>query len=209
MINQDSANLVTVLRKKGITDERVLNAIKETPRHLFIPPELRDSAYHDNALPIAAGQTISQPYIVALMTQTLLQGKQLDKVLEIGTGSGYQSAILSRLVNHVYSVERINELAMHTRELLAKLQVNNVSIHYGDGSLGLEQYSPYDGIIVTAAASEVPQALLAQLKEGARLVIPVGNRFSQELRVITREGDKYTSILQEHVIFVPLLTGLG
>ena len=115
MMNQESANLVATLRLKGITDERVLAAIKDTPRHLFVPPELRDSAYHDNALPIAAGQTISQPYIVALMTQTLLQGKRLDKILEIGTGSGYQSAVLSHLVNHVYSVERIKQLATQTR----------------------------------------------------------------------------------------------
>jgi protein-L-isoaspartate(D-aspartate) O-methyltransferase len=202
-----SARLVMVrsqLQRRGITDERVLQAMREVPRHLFVPPEWRHEAYSDRPLPIGDDQTISQPYMVAIMTQSLaLQGH--EHVLEIGTGSGYQAAVLSRLAAHVSSIEYFADLADSARALLQHLGYTNIEVTVGDGGLGHPAQAPYEGIIVAAAAPHVPQPLLTQLAEGGRLVIPVGRATSQELLIITRRGDDYA---QEHSIpcrFVPLL----
>ena len=202
-----SARLVMVqsqLQRRGITDARVLQAMREVPRHLFAPPEWRHEAYSDRPLPIGDEQTISQPYRVAIMTQSLaLQGH--EHVLEIGTGSGYQAAVLSRLAAHVSSIEYFADLADSARALLQRLGYINVEVIVGDGGLGLPAQAPYDGIIVAAAAPHVPQPLLAQLAEGGRLVIPVGSATSQELFIITRRGDDYAQERSVPCRFVPLL----
>ncbi len=202
-----SARLVMVqsqLQRRGITDARVLQAMREVPRHLFVPPEWRHEAYSDRPLPIGDEQTISQPYMVAIMTQSLaLQGH--EHVLEIGTGSGYQAAVLSRLAAHVSSIEYFADLADSARALLQRLGYINVEVIVGDGGLGLPAQAPYDGIIVAAAAPHVPQPLLAQLAEGGRLVIPVGSATSQELFIITRRGDDYAQERSVPCRFVPLL----
>ncbi len=168
------------IEMRGIKDKRVLRAMMRVPRHLFVPEEYRKRAYEDHPLPIGEGQTISQPYIVALMT-SLLELKGDEKVLEIGTGSGYQAAILAELAGEVYSVERIPSLAIKAAETLEKLGYKNVHIKVGDGTLGWEENAPYDAIIVTAAAPKVPSSLIKQLKVGGRLVIPIGERFIQSL----------------------------
>ncbi len=202
-----SARLVMVrsqLQRRGITDMRVLQAMREVPRHLFVPPEWRHEAYSDRPLPIGDDQTISQPYMVAIMTQNLaLLGH--EHVLEIGTGSGYQAAVLSRLAAHVSSIEYFAALADSARALLQRLGYTNVEVMVGDGGLGLPAHAPYDGIIVAAAAPHVPQPLLAQLAEGGRLVIPVGSATSQELFIITRRGDDYAQERSVPCRFVPLL----
>jgi len=202
-----SARLVMVrsqLQRRGITDARVLQAMREVPRHLFVPPEWRHEAYSDRPLPIGDEQTISQPYMVAIMTQSLaLQGH--EHVLEIGTGSGYQAAVLSRLAAHVSSIEYFADLADSARALLQRLGYINVEVIVGDGGLGLPAQAPYDGIIVAAAAPHVPQPLLAQLAEGGRLLIPVGSATSQELFIITRRGDDYAQERSVPCRFVPLL----
>jgi len=202
-----SARLVMVqsqLQRRGITDARVLQAMREVPRHLFVPPEWRHAAYSDRPLPIGDEQTISQPYMVAIMTQNLaLQGH--EHMLEIGTGSGYQAAVLSRLAAHVSSIEYFADLADSARALLQRLGYINVEVIVGDGGLGLPAQAPYDGIIVAAAAPHVPQPLLAQLAEGGRLVIPVGSATSQELFIITRRGDDYAQERSVPCRFVPLL----
>ncbi len=189
---------------RGIKDKRVLAAFLKIPRHEFVSPELAHSAYDDCPLPIGGGQTISQPYMVALMTQLLhLSGR--EKVLEIGTGSGYQSAVLAELCKEVYSVERIEKLARETDELLKKSGYQNVRIKAGDGSLGWEEYQPYDAIIVTAGAPKVPLSLINQLKDSGRLVIPVGSSFSQILTVVEKKG---ADTITEQIcgcVFVPLL----
>lgn len=165
---------------RGIKDERVLEAMRRIPRHLFVPEDLRDRAYEDGPLPIGEGQTISQPYIVALMTEALeLKGD--EKVLEIGTGSGYQTAILCALAHYVFTVERKESLAIRAMEVLRKLNFSNLKLKIGDGTLGWEEFSPYDGIIVTAGAPSIPKSLITQLKVRGRLVIPVGPVFAQEL----------------------------
>jgi protein-L-isoaspartate(D-aspartate) O-methyltransferase len=165
--------VVKQLRPRGITDERVLEAMESVPRHLFVDDHLKDRAYDDCALPIGDDQTISQPYMVALMTELLgLRGD--ERILEIGTGSGYQSAVLSLLASRVYTVERIKPLADRAKELLARLEYNNVQVFQSDGSLGLKEYEPYDGIIVTAAAPEISQIYIDQLKVDGVLVIPAG-----------------------------------
>jgi protein-L-isoaspartate(D-aspartate) O-methyltransferase len=192
------------LQRRGITDTRVLQAMREVPRHAFVPPEWRHEAYSDHPLPIANDQTISQPYMVALMTQSLvLQGH--ERVLEVGTGSGYQAAVLSRLAAHVYTIEYFPDLAEKARALLQHLGYTNVEVITGDGSLGLPAYAPYDGILVTAAAPHIPQPLLTQLAEGGRLAIPVGSVTSQELCIITRYGDAYAQVRSVPCRFVPLL----
>ena len=202
-----SARLVMVrsqLQRRGITDERVLQAMREVPRHLFVPLEWRHQAYSDRPLPIGDEQTISQPYMVAIMTQSLaLQGH--EHVLEIGTGSGYQAAVLSRLAAHVSSIEYFADLADSARAVLQRLGYTNVEVIVGDGGLGLPAQAPYDGIIVAAAAPHVPHPLLAQLAEGGRLVIPVGSATSQELLIITRRGDDYAQERSDPCRFVPLL----
>ncbi len=189
---------------RGIGDPRVLTAMQSVPRHLFVPEAYREAAYGDHPLPIGAGQTISQPFIVAYMTALLrLQGN--EKVLEIGTGSGYQAAVLAHLAQEVHTVERLPQLAAQARERLAALGLNNVRVHVGDGSRGLPEHAPYDAILVTAAAPEVPPPLPEQLNEGGRLIAPVGDRGYQHLERWThRRGHLQREIL-EAVAFVPLL----
>ncbi len=173
------------IRARGLRDERVLAAMEKIPRHLFVEPALVDQAYNDTPLPIGEGQTISQPYMVALMTEALaLTGK--EKVLEIGTGSGYQTAILAELAEQVFSIERIASLAAAARKILDQLGYYNVAIRVGDGSLGWREEAPFDAIIVTAGAPRIPRPLVEQLAIGGRLVVPVGGRFTQELYRVTR-----------------------
>lgn len=198
--------LAQKLQAEGITDSSVLAAIAQTPRHLFVEPVLAHKAYENTALPIGQGQTISQPYIVARMTALLLQGNSSGTVLEIGTGSGYQTAILARLFKHVCSVERIKALQFQAKRRLQQLDLHNVSMKHGDGWQGWPSKGPFDSIIVTAAPSEVPQALLQQLSEGGRLVIPVGAE-QQVLRVYQRQADEFHSQDIETVRFVPLVPG--
>jgi len=196
--------LVSQLREKGISSEKVLSVISEVPRHFFVDEALARRAYDDDALPIGHSQTISQPYIVALMTSELIRDNRTRKVLEIGTGSGYQTAILSQLFDQVYTVERIASLYKSAISRLIKLNINNVRFLHGDGYQGWSEYQPYDGIIVTAAPEEVPYALLEQLAEGGKMVIPVGDT-EQNLYVIRNTGDGYTERLMEPVRFVPLV----
>jgi protein-L-isoaspartate(D-aspartate) O-methyltransferase len=199
--------LVARLQERGIENQDVLAVIKEMPRHLFVDEALASRAYEDTALPIGQGQTISQPYIVAKMTETLLQGGPREKVLEVGTGSGYQTAVLSKLVDRVFSVERILLLQNQARERFYQLKLNNIRLKHSDGSWGWDLYAPYDGIIVTCAPEQVPHELLLQLAPGGRLVIPVGGSRSQTLRVIDRVGDKFEETELDAVSFVPLLSG--
>ncbi|MCC5856433.1 MAG: protein-L-isoaspartate(D-aspartate) O-methyltransferase [Idiomarina sp.] len=200
--------LVGLLRTAGIHDDSVLNVIERTPRHAFMPESLVHKAYENTALPIGNGQTISQPFIVAQMTSLLLQTERpLARVLEIGTGSGYQTAVLAQLVEHVYSVERISQLQYQAKRRLKQLDLHNVSMRHGDGWLGWQSKGPFDGIIVTAAPATIPKALLDQLHpEGGRLIIPVGTQ-SQDLRIIVREGDEYHETHNGEVRFVPLIQG--
>ncbi len=191
------------LRRRGLRDPRLLKAMLTVPRHRFVPPEHRHLAYVDGPLPIGAGQTISQPYIVALMTQLLLlQGD--ETVLEIGTGSGYQAAILAELARQVHTIERHAELAERAKLILRELGYQNVHVHIGDGSLGLAEFAPYQGILVTAAAPKAPAALLEQLEDGGRLVIPVGGQWGQMLERWTRHGDQFDQEEFVPVAFVPL-----
>lgn len=176
------------LISRGIKDQRVLSAFLEVPRHKFVEEYLKYKAYDDYPLSIGYGQTISQPYMVALMTEALAPSPQ-DKVLEIGTGSGYQAAILSRLCSTVYSIERVSTLASRARKTLDELGYFNIHTRIGDGTFGLPQDAPYDGIIVTAGAPHVPEALIGQLREDGRLVIPVGDQSIQDLKRITRTKD--------------------
>jgi protein-L-isoaspartate(D-aspartate) O-methyltransferase len=180
----------TQIAARGIRDPRVLQVMREIPRHLFVDEGMWDQAYQDHPLPIGEKQTISQPYMVALMTEAAAPTPN-DKVLEIGTGSGYQTAILASLCKWVYSVERIRSLAMKARKVLDQLHLYNVSIKVGDGSEGWEEYAPYNAIIVTAGAPEVPKPLKEQLADGGRLIIPVGDRFSQVLYKIVRRGNEF------------------
>ena len=205
--NYTAARLAMVrsqLQRRGITDAPLLQVMREVPRHAFVPPEWRHEAYSDRPLPIGDEQTISQPYMVAIMTQSLaLQG--YERVLEVGTGSGYQAAVLSRLAAQVYSIEYFPALAESAGAVLQRLGYTNVQVMVGDGGLGLAAYAPYDGIIVTAAAPHVPQSLLTQLAEGGRLVIPVGSVTHQELLIIIRHGDDYAQERSVPCRFVPLL----
>ncbi len=176
----------TQMEARGITDARVLAAFRKVPRHLFVSEALRDQAYGDFPLPIGEQQTISQPYIVAEMTQALELGPD-DRVLEIGTGSGYQAAILSEIVFRVYTIERIRSLFMRSRKLFDQLRYHNILMKYSDGSLGWPDESPFDAIIVTAGAPEIPETLVDQLAIGGRMVIPVGDRYAQDLIRIYRD----------------------
>ena len=203
---RSAAVLAQKLRSEGISDDAVLQAVSKVPRHLFVEAVLAHKAYENTALPIGQGQTISQPYIVARMTQLLLQDKAPGKVLEIGTGSGYQTAILAHLFSHVCSVERIKALQFQAKRRLQQLDLHNVSMKHGDGWLGWPSKAPFDSIIVTAAPTEVPAALLQQLTDGGRLVIPVGAK-EQVLRVYQRNVDSFSSQDIEAVRFVPLVPG--
>jgi len=198
--------MLTRLREQGIKDEVVLHAMGEIPRHIFVDDALSTRAYEDVSLPIGFAQTISQPYIVARMTEVLRNGNQLGKVLEIGTGCGYQTAVLSRVAKEVLSVERIRPLVMKARNHLRTLKCTNVKLDHADGSMGLNDFAPFDGIIVTAAASHVPQELLAQLAIGGRMVIPIGTN-EQTLYLIERNQNDYKQTKLEPVKFVPLLGG--
>jgi len=200
--------LVDRLREKGIKNERVLEVMRTTPRHLFVDEAMASRAYEDTALPIGHGQTISQPYIVARMSEILLEGGTPDVVLEVGTGSGYQSAILSRLVPKVYTVERISALLQKARDAHRKLGLMNVFSKHSDGSWGWQPKAPYDAIIVTAAPKAVPPDLLEQLAVGGRLVIPVGSTGgAQELKLFTHIAEGFEESILELVSFVPLVGG--
>ncbi len=201
--------LVKRLRAAGIRDERVLDVILTLPRHLFIDEALASHAYDDIALPIGFGQTISQPYIVARMTEALLAGIQPQRVLEIGTGSAYQSAVLALLVEQVYSVERIGKLLERARERLWSLALTNVYLHWDDGRLGWPAHAPYDGILVTAAAADIPAELLQQLTAEGRLVIPVGTSQAQELVQVERKSFGFAERSLGPVSFVPLMAGVS
>jgi protein-L-isoaspartate(D-aspartate) O-methyltransferase len=207
-IDTQRQQLISELRNAGFPDERILSVIATTPRELFIDDAQRNMAYSDCALPIAMGQTISQPLMVALMTQALqLSGK--ERVLEIGTGSGYQTAILARLAAHVYSVERFQQLAYHAARRLIQLVITNISLYVGDGSLGWPDAAPYDRILVAAAAPEIPQQLVDQLVTWGILVIPVGSQQRQELLVVHRApwGPEIRSL--GGCVFVPLVGEKG
>lgn len=196
------------IRNRGVRGERVLEALLAVPRHEFVPQAFVDEAYADKPLPIGEGQTISQPYMVAVMSEALeLAGP--ERVLEVGTGCGYQAAVLSQLAREVYSVECHASLALDAQKRLERLGYANVHVHTGDGTLGLPELAPFEGIVVTAAAPRVPEPLAEQLAEGGRLVIPVGSESEQELLVVRREGTKTTSRVVNHCRFVPLVGRYG
>ncbi len=201
--------LVQTLRKDGIKDERVLKAITQVPRHKFVDEALSSRAYENTALPIGQSQTISQPWIVARMTEAILDGGQLEKVLEVGTGSGYQAAILSHLVPAVFTVERIEELLKLARRRFHNLRLNNIYVRYADGHLGWPGQAPFDGIMVTAVTHIVPLELLEQLRVGGVLVIPVEKNGQQRLITVRRNEDGYEETDLGGVVFVPLLSGLA
>ncbi|MGR8919964.1 MAG: protein-L-isoaspartate(D-aspartate) O-methyltransferase [Gammaproteobacteria bacterium] len=209
MTSQRARNrLVAQLRRMGITSEAVLEIIRTTPRHLFVDEALASRAYENTALPIGFGQTISQPYIVAAMTEALVQTGRVTRVLEIGAGCGYQSAVLAQLAERVFAVERIEALANKLRSRLHELRINNVRVRHGDGFLGWPENAPFDAILVAAAPVDVPPALLEQLAPGGRLIIPVGRAGAQELRLISRTAAGLEDEILERVSFVPLLDGL-
>jgi len=199
--------LITRLKQQGIGNTEVLTVMRDLPRHIFVDEALASRAYEDTALPIGQGQTISQPFIVARMTEILLEGIPKKKVLEVGTGSGYQTAVLSRLVERVFSVERIAVLQNQARERFYQLKLNNIRLKHSDGSWGWEDNAPYDGILVTCAPEQIPEGLLAQLAPGGRLVIPVGGSNAQSLQVIDRNDSSFERTELDAVSFVPLLAG--
>jgi len=199
--------LVRQLRDEGIRDERVLQVMASIPRHIFVDEALASRAYENTALPIGRAQTISQPYIVARMTEALLEGDRLDKVLEVGTGSGYQTAVLAPLVRRIYTVERIATLLEQARERFRLLKLRNIHPKHSDGGMGLPEFSPFDGIIVTAAPEGIPRALVDQLKPGGRMIIPVGQGNAQALVKVVRTHKGYDTEMLEPVKFVPLLGG--
>jgi protein-L-isoaspartate(D-aspartate) O-methyltransferase len=199
--------LVQRLKESGIRSGAVLEQIRNVPRHLFVDEALASRAYEDTALPIGLGQTISQPYVVARMTEALLDGFEGEKVLEIGTGCGYQTAILAPLVKRIYTVERIRELLRKTQQRLRDLDIYNVQFRLGDGWEGWPKYGPYDGIIVAAAADEIPDKLLKQLAPGGRMIIPIGPPGRQELTMVTNRNDHYEQVSLGLVSFVPLVKG--
>ena len=202
VMTMDRGAMVGLIESRGVEDRAVLDAIRAVPRHRFVPPPLTEQAYTDRPLPIGEQQTISQPYIVALMTE-LLDPRPGDTVLEIGTGSGYQAAVLAELVAHVYTIEIIDVLAKRADSTLKNLGYKNITVKTGDGYQGWKEHAPFDGIIVTAAPDHVPQPLLDQLADGGHLVIPVGDEW-QELVVLTREGKEITRRSVTPVRFVPM-----
>lgn len=193
------------IARRGITDPRVLTAMRLIPRHLFVDKGLWGRAYGDHPLPIGHGQTISQPYMVALMTNAVKAEKD-DRILEIGTGSGYQAALLAKLAKKVFTIERYGALARRAREVFDKLDIHNIALRIGDGTIGWSEFAPYDGIVVTAGSPDIPQPLLDQLsEEGGRLVIPVGGHGFQQLKIVTRDGDSYSTKDDVGCSFVPLV----
>lgn len=201
--------LIGTLRAMGIKSDKVLDVIKNTPRHIFVDEALSSRAYENTALPIGHNQTISQPYIVARMTEALVNGERPGKVLEVGTGCGYQTAILAQLADKVYSVERIDALLGKARVRMHQLRLRNVKLRHGDGNLGWPEHAPYDGIIVSAAPVGVPETLLQQLAINGRLVIPVGKMGQQKLLSITHTEEGYQEQQLDLVSFVPMLEGVG
>ncbi len=201
--------LVTRLQEQGLRNVQVLERIRNVPRHIFMDEALASRAYEDTALPIGFGQTISQPYIVARMTEALLESGPLGSVLEIGTGCGYQTAVLAPLVGRLYSIERIEPLLNRAKARVKELGLRNVRFRHGDGTLGWKTHGPYDGILVAAAPLSVPQALLDQLELGGRLLVPLGPEGRQELIRFTRREQKIDRQSLGPVAFVPLLAGLG
>ncbi len=198
--------LAQKLLVEGIKNQQVLQAIARSPRHIFVPEILAHKAYDNTALPIGQGQTISQPYIVAKMSELLLADGVPDSILEIGTGSGYQTSILAQLTTKVFSVERIKSLQWQAKRRLRSMDLHNIAMKHGDGWQGWQSKAPFQAIIVTAAPTEVPAALLEQLADGGRLIIPVGEQ-SQILKLITRHGDEFKEQQIEAVRFVPLVPG--
>lgn len=196
------------LRRRGIRDLRVLEAMRKVPRHAFVPDQYKGAAYEDRPLPIGEGQTISQPFMVAIMTQSL-ELKGGERVLEIGTGSGYQTAILAELAGEVFTIERITPLLQKAQQTLQLLGYQNISFMIGDGTKGWPEKAPFEGIIVTAGAPEIPPTLLSQLTEGGRLVIPVGPRYTQTLYKVTRYGGSFREEDITGCVFVPLLGEYG
>ena len=201
------ARMVDRLRKKGIADETVLSAINLVPRHLFVEEALATRAYEDTALPIGFSQTISQPFVVALMIQALRAGRELGKVLEVGTGCGYQAAVLAHLATEVYSVERIASLLAKARANLRGLRLSNLRLKHGDGNLGLPEAAPFDSIILAAASAQLPKALLQQLAPGGRMILPFGTA-EQVLRVVERSRSGFIETTLDAVRFVPMLMGV-
>ena len=201
------ARMVERLRKEGITDETVLAALGTVPRHLFVEEALASRAYDDDALPIGYSQTISQPYVIARMIEALRAGRELGRVLEIGTGCGYQAAVLAQIAAEVYSIERIAPLLAKARANLRGLRLANLRLKHGDGNLGLPEAAPFNSIIVAAAAPQVPKALLAQLAPGGRLILPLGTS-AQVLRLLERTRSGYSESTLDAVRFVPMLTGV-
>ncbi len=199
--------LVQRLREQGITNLTVLDRVRNVPRHIFVDEALASRAYEDTALPIGFGQTISQPYIVARMTEALLEGGRLGKVLEIGTGCGYQTAVLAPLVGRIFTVERIEGLQQRAKARLRELQIRNVRFRHGDGSQGWKSQAPFDGILVAAAPLSVPEALIEQLAIGGRMIVPVGPEGQQQLVRITRREQGVERRVLGLVAFVPLVSG--
>ena len=199
--------LVVRLREQGISDEKVLGVINEIPRHLFVDEALAHRAYEDTSLPIGFNQTISQPYVVAKMTEALFCGPPVKRVLEIGTGSGYQTAILAELVEEVFSVERISGLIKRARRILGAIGYRNISFKHADGSLGWESQAPFDSIIITASPRTVPESLLNQLRDNGSVIAPVGDGNKQDLVLFKKTGADLTKTIMEPVKFVPLLAG--
>jgi protein-L-isoaspartate(D-aspartate) O-methyltransferase len=201
--------LVQRLMEQGIKSPAVLDQIRNVPRHMFVDEALGTRAYEDTALPIGFGVTISQPYVVARMTEALIEGIPPRKILEVGTGCGYQTAVLSPLVSTIYSIERIGDLLTKTKARLRDLNIRNVQFRHGDGFKGWVAHAPYDAIIVAAASEVIPEALLKQLGPGGRLITPIGPEGRQELRRVVRRGDDFHTEMLGLVSFVPLLKGLG
>lgn len=200
--------MVARLREAGIEDERVLAVMAKLPRHWFLDEAFQDRAYSDDALPIGFGQTLSQPYVVARMTELVLGGNSLERVLEIGTGSGYQSAVLSRFCEQVYSIERIAGLASQVAARLKGLGINNVELRHGDGFSGWEEMAPFDGIVVTAAPGGIPLRVKEQLAIGGRMVVPVGSGRAQTLTLINRGFYRFDEQTIANVTFVPMRDGV-
>ena len=203
------ARMVERLREQGIADERVLEALAGVPRHLFVEEALASRAYEDTALPIGFGQTISQPFVVARMIELLIQNRELGKVLEVGTGCGYQAAVLASLASEVYSIERIKELLERARGNLRELRLKNLRLAHGDGAAGMEKAAPFDSIIIAAAAPRMPQALLPQLARGGRMILPLRERGADAQRLVLVERNRmgYAETLLDPVRFVPLQAG--